>query len=196
MSTSRFGYPVTLDVRGKRAVVIGKDAVVAGKAEALHAAGADVLVRDEFRPDDLDDASLCVASSADPRERAAIHSACRARGVLVNVMDDPAHCDFAAPAVIRRGDLTIAVSTGGRSPALARRLREDLERRFGEEWQDIVELLGEVRAETLPALPELDDRSARWQTALDLVDVEGLVREGRRDEAKSELIEHLTGAPR
>ena len=194
MSAPRFAYPVTLDVRGKRAVVIGRDAVAAGKAGALVAAGADVIVRDELRPDDLDGTFLCVASSPDPGVRRSIFEACRERGVLVNVMDDPPHCDFAAPALIRRGDLAIAVSTGGRSPALARRIREDLERRFGEEWAEIADLLGEVRAQTLPDLPDLGERSRRWQAALDAVDVEGLVREGRRAEARTALIERLEEA--
>src|SRR5204863_181047 len=80
-------------------------------------------------------------------EREAIFRACRRRGVLVNVMDDPARCDFAAPAVVRRGDLTIAVSTSGRSPALARRLREELEHRFGDEWAEILDVVGDVRDE-------------------------------------------------
>src|SRR5207244_8780543 len=116
---TRFAYPVSLDVEGKRAVVIGRDDAAAAKAVSLREAGAEVVARDELRPDDLDGAFICVASSPDPRERAAIFRACRERGVLVNVMDDVAHCDFAAPAIVKRGDLTIAISTSGRSPALA-----------------------------------------------------------------------------
>ena len=115
---TRFGYPVSLDVGGKRAVVVGD---ARGKADALRAAGAEVseISLREFGPKALDGAFVCVASSGDPAEREAIFRACRERGVLVNVMDDPVRCDFAAPAVVRRGDLTIAVSTSGRSPALS-----------------------------------------------------------------------------
>jgi siroheme synthase-like protein len=190
---TRFAYPISLDVAGKRAVVIGRDAIAAGKPEALLAAGADVVVREEFRAEDLDGAFLCVASSPDADDRTAIFRACRARGVLVNVMDDVAHCDFAAPAVVRRGDLTVAISTSGRSPALARRLREELERRFGSEWAEIVELLGDVRDETLASLPDLKERSARWRDALDLEELERLIRDGRREEARALLLERLFG---
>jgi precorrin-2 dehydrogenase / sirohydrochlorin ferrochelatase len=185
----RFGYPVSLDLVGRTAVVIGREALAQGKDRALEAAGATLVVRseDEWTPADLDGAFLCVAASHDPVVRDAVYRAARERGVLVNVMDDVPRCDFAAPAVVRRGDLTIAVSTGGRSPALARRLRERLEARFGPEWAEALEVLGEVRDETLPCLPDLADRSRRWAEALDLEELASLVRTGRRDEARDRL---------
>jgi precorrin-2 dehydrogenase/sirohydrochlorin ferrochelatase len=185
----RFAYPVSLDLVGRTAVVIGEEAVAQGKDRALEEAGAVVRVRSEsdWTPQDLDGAFLCVAASADERTREAVYRAARERGVLVNVMDDVARCDFAAPAVVRRGDLTIAVATGGRSPALARRLRERFEERFGPEWAEALEVLGEVRDETLPLLPDLADRSRRWAGALDLEELAALVRTGRRDEAKARL---------
>ena len=210
---TRFAYPITLDVEGKRAVVIGSGAVTAEKAEALLVAGARVTVvadgpaaaltrlqgegvtvhRRAFQPSNLAGAFVCVAASDDPAVRASIHAAARANGVLVNVMDDPEHCDFAAPAVVRRGDLTIAIATGGRSPALARRLREELEARFGEEWTEVMDVIGEARRETLSALPDLGDRIRRWQQALDLDEVEALVRDGRSAEAKQRLRNRLVG---
>jgi precorrin-2 dehydrogenase/sirohydrochlorin ferrochelatase len=188
-----FGYPVSLDVAGRIAVVIGEEAVAQGKDRALAAAGARVIVRSEsgWTPEDLDGAFLCVAASAEPAVRAAVYRAARERGVLTNVMDDVRHCDFAAPAIVRRGDLTIAVSTGGRSPALARRLREDLEREFGPEWAEAVEVLGEVRDETLPLLPDLRDRARRWAAALDLDELTSLLLAGRRGEAKARLRERV-----
>ena len=189
---TRFGYPVSLDVGGKRAVVVGD---ARGKADALRAAGAEVseISLREFGPKALDGAFVCVASSGDPAEREAIFRACRERGVLVNVMDDPVRCDFAAPAVVRRGDLTIAVSTSGRSPALARRLREELERRFGPEWAEILDVVGNVRDETNAELPDLGTRIERWQDALDLDELEELVRDGRSDEARELLRGRLLG---
>ena len=108
-------------------------------------------------------------------------------GILVNVMDDVPHCDFAAPAVVRRGDLTIAVATGGRSPALARRLRERLGDEFGPEWADVLAVLGDVRAETLPLLPDLGERAERWARVLDVEELAELVRDGRQTEAKERL---------
>ena len=202
-----FGYPVSLEVADRKAVVIGAFAVSERKADALLAAGAVVTVvatgpsahltrleeagarvlRREYRNADLAGAFLCVASSDDPGIRASIYAEGRAHGVLVNVMDDPPHCDFAAPAVVRRGELTIAVSTGGTSPALARRLREELEERFGPEWEAIAAVVGGVRQETLRLLPDLADRARRWHRALDLDELQELVAEGRSDEARRGL---------
>jgi len=188
-----FGYPVSLDVAGKVAVVIGEEAVAQGKDRALADAGARVVVRSEsdWRPEDLDGAFLCVASSADPVVRAAVYRAARERGVLTNVMDDIAHCDFAAPAIVRRGELTIAVATGGRSPALARRLRETFDRDFGPEWTEALDILGDVRDQTLALLPDLRDRAARWAAALDVGELTSLVRAGRGGEAKACLRDRL-----
>jgi precorrin-2 dehydrogenase / sirohydrochlorin ferrochelatase len=188
-----FAYPVFLELEGKRAVVIGSAAVRQGKAEQLRAAGAhvDVLGDGAWTPDDLDGALLCVASSADPADRDRIAAEARARGVLVNVMDDIPNCDFAAPAVVRRGDLVLAISTGGRSPALARRVREELEARFGQEWAEILDVLQDVRQRTLPALPDLRERSTRWQAALDLDEAKALVGDGKADELRRRLLERL-----
>jgi precorrin-2 dehydrogenase/sirohydrochlorin ferrochelatase len=212
----RFAYPVSLDVAGRRAVVVGEEAVGIGKADALLAAGALVTVvaegpaqalqrlreagatvaRRGFDPADLDGAFVCVAASDDPQLRAAIFREARSRGVLVNLVDDTEHCDFAAPAVVRRGELVVAVSTGGRSPALASRLRRLLEERFGPEWEELAALLGEVREETVALLPDVAERSRRWRQALapeELEGLEGLARAGRLDQARERLLARLVG---
>jgi siroheme synthase-like protein len=206
-----FGYPVFLELDGRLVVVIGEEAVRAGRAEALMDAGARVTViapgpvegleqlagrgasveRRGYLPGDLAGAFVCVAASSNPAERASIASEARARGVLVNVMDDIPNCDFAAPAVVRRGDLTIAIGTGGRSPALARRLREQLSERYGPEWNEAMRVIGDVRAETLPALPDFADRARRWSAALDLDELLELVRAGRSAEAAGRLTARL-----
>ena len=208
-----FGYPVLLELAGRRAVVIGELAVEAGKVEGLLAAGAEVTVvakgpeaalarldddpgvvvhrRGYGGPADLAGAVLCVAHAPEPRVRAAVAADARAAGVLVNVMDDVPNCDFAAPAIVRRGDLVVAVGTGGRAPALASRLRAELGERFGPEWTELVDLVGRVRTATLPHLPDLEDRSRRWRAALDLEELEGLVRAGRGELAAARLRDRL-----
>ena len=208
-----FGFPAFLELTGRTVVVIGDGAVRDGKVRGLLAAGADRVVvlapgvadepdlpaddgrvtvhRRPWEPGDLDDAFLCIASSADPGERDEIARAARHRRVLVNVMDDVANCDFAAPAVVRRGDLAIAISTGGRSPAAARRLREMLGDRFGPEWEELIEILRAVREDTLPMLPDLEERSRRWRAALDLDEAQGLVSGGRGDELRARLRRRL-----
>jgi precorrin-2 dehydrogenase/sirohydrochlorin ferrochelatase len=136
---------------------------------------------------------ICVASSSRASERDTIASEARARGVLVNVMDDVKNCDFAAPAIVRRGDLVIAISTGGKSPALAKRLREELSQRFGPEWEEVMRLLGEVRQQTMPVLPNIAERAKRWSKALDLEEAQELMREGRAAELRERLMSRLTG---
>jgi siroheme synthase-like protein len=211
-----FGYPVMLELRGRRALVIGEGAVREGKVEGVLAAGVDhVLVvattpgprldeletvdrvrveRRAWRPEDLDGAAICVAWSSRPEVRDAIAREARVRGVLVNVMDDVANCDWAAPAVVRRGDLVLAIGTGGRSPALAKRLREDLAERYNDDWTELAAILGRVREETLPLLPDVAERSRRWRLALDLDEAEKLVAAGRGDELRERLSARLIGS--
>jgi siroheme synthase-like protein len=188
-----FAYPVFLELTGKRAVVIGALALRERKDVALRDAGAevDVFANGGWTPSDLDGAFICVASSDDPAERDAIANAARERGVLVNVMDDVPNCDFAAPAIVRRGELAIAIGTGGRSPAVARKLREELEARYGEEWAEVLAIVGEVRSETLASLPDLRVRASRWSAALDLDEAAALVRAGRGEELRRRLTARL-----
>ena len=205
-----FGYPVMLELTGRRCVVIGAQAIREGKVEGLLAAGADdVLVveptvddrfdgvagvrieRRAWRPGDLDGAFLAVASSEDGATRAAIAREARARRVLVNVVDDIPQCDWAAPAVVRRGDLVLAIGTGGVSPAVARLVRERLQEEFGAEWAELLRVVGEVRRETLPALPDLAERAQRWRDALDLREAAALIREGRGEELRVLLRDRL-----
>jgi precorrin-2 dehydrogenase/sirohydrochlorin ferrochelatase len=190
-----FAYPAFLELSGRRAVVIGAQAVAEGKAAALTTAGAEVAVLDNraWSPADLDGAFIRVAHSSDAAERDAIALAARDRGVLVNVMDDVPNCDFAAPAEVRRGELVLAISTGGRSPALARKIREELEWRFGAEWAEVLEVLREVREETLALLPDFGERSRRWNEALDLEEAATLVASGGRGELKAKMLGRLLG---
>jgi siroheme synthase-like protein len=205
-----FGYPMMLEVAGRRSVVIGAQAIREGKVEGLLAAGADdVLVvepslddrfegvpgvrveRRGWRPGDLDGAFLAVASSNDPATRAAIAREARVRSVLVNVIDDIPHCDWAAPAVVRRGDLVLAIGTGGVSPAVARLVRERLQAEFDTEWAEVLRVVGVVRRETLSSLPDLAERARRWRDALDLDEAAELIRDGRGPELRALLRERL-----
>ncbi len=205
----RFGYPVLLDLTGRLAVVVGERAVADGKVEGLLEGGAaGVLVlaegpearlarlaeddrvlveRRPWRPEDLERAAIVIGSPGP--DAAELARAARRAGALVNVVDDVPNCDVAAPAVVRRGELLLTVSTGGRSPTLARRLREDLERRFGPEWAVVVEVLGEVRERTLGL--DLAERARRWLEALDLEEARELAAAGRGDELRERLLARL-----
>jgi siroheme synthase-like protein len=172
-----FSFPVALEVGGRRCVVFGTGAVARARAEALLDAGALVTVVARPHEDgDLAGAFLAVAATGDAAEHARIFAEAEQEGVLLNAVDDPAHCHFAVPAVLRRGDLVVAVSTGGRAPGYAGRVRDDLARTVGAEHGTLLDLIAEVRAE-LPA-----EWAARWRDALDS-DLIGLVQAGRTGEA-------------
>jgi siroheme synthase-like protein len=206
---SPFGYPVNLQLAGRRCVVIGELAVREGKVEGLIAGGANDIVvlstapashldelelvdgievrRRAWTTADLNGAFLVIAHDSDGRVRSAIARAARSAGALVNVVDDIPNCDWAAPSVVRRGDLLIAIGTGGGSPALARKLRERLSDDYSLEWAEVIRVLREVRDDTTPLLPDVRVRAERWRRALDPDEAAALVRAGRADELRARL---------
>jgi precorrin-2 dehydrogenase/sirohydrochlorin ferrochelatase len=109
------------------------------------AAGKIFLELRAFAPDDLDGTFLAVVATASRALNGSIYREAQRRGVLCNVVDDPEHCDFYYPAVVRRGDLQIAISTNGHSPSLSQKLRQQLERQFGPGYAQWVAELGETR---------------------------------------------------
>jgi uroporphyrin-III C-methyltransferase/precorrin-2 dehydrogenase/sirohydrochlorin ferrochelatase len=119
-------FPLFLRLAGKRVLVVGPDR---GKAALLRASGAEVTVVSprDFRPEQLDGTRLCIVATEDESEAAAVATIARSRGVLVNAVDRPHLCDFFVPAIVERGPVRIAISTGGAAPALARHLRAMIE---------------------------------------------------------------------
>ena len=112
----------------------------------------------------------------------------------MNVMDDIPNCDWAVPALVRRGELALAISTGGASPALARRLRDQLaSASSATEWAEVVRSFARSARSTLPLLPDFGDRAQRWAEALDPDEAAALVRDGRSDELRDRLIARLLG---
>jgi precorrin-2 dehydrogenase/sirohydrochlorin ferrochelatase len=203
-------YPVFLDLEGRWCLVVGGGTVAAGKARGLLEAGARVLVVSptlhqilsalaaaaavihrarEFRDDDLEGCVLAIAATGRPEVNRAVCSAARARRILVNAVDRPEECDFYAPAVLRRGPLQIAISTEGKSPLLARAIREELEARFGPEYARYVELLAEIRAEWLRRHEAVASRRVMFQRVM-TADLLGAVRAG--DQAR--IAEIVAGA--
>lgn len=172
-------FPMLVDLRGKKCLVVGAGEVAAGKLTQLLHYGAQVEVvspravqsiQDKavagtiqwhcrrFDPKDVRGRFLVVAATGSPRVNSAVFRACATQGILCNAVDDPKHCDFFYPAVVRRGPLQIAISTGGCSPMLAARLRRELEEEFGPEWGAWVEHLGELRRQILQKKLSADAR--------------------------------------
>jgi precorrin-2 dehydrogenase/sirohydrochlorin ferrochelatase len=175
-------FPMLMSLVGRKCVVVGGGTVAAAKIDGLLHHGAEVMIvspravmviqcharagtllwrRRAFSPRDLDGAFLTVAATNSPGTNAAIFRACTARGVLCNSVDDPEHCDFFYPSIVRRGPLQIAISTGGRSPALAARLRRELEQQFSPEWSAWVEHLGKQRDDLFSRKMSMETRRKR-----------------------------------
>lgn len=159
-------FPAFLDLRGRRCLVVGGGEIGERKTHALLDCGARVTIVSPsvtkrlaalaasgrlvhrarpFLRSDPRGCALAVAATGDPRVDRVVAAAARRWRALVNVVDRPQHCDFIVPAVLRRGELQIAVSTGGRSPAIAREIRRRLERFFGPEYGELISRAGEAR---------------------------------------------------
>jgi precorrin-2 dehydrogenase / sirohydrochlorin ferrochelatase len=159
-------FPAFLKIAGRRCLVVGAGRIAEDKIESLLKADAkvDVVAPDAsakitawaqagrirwrkgvFRSSDLNGAFLVIAATSSLKLHAAIYNEARRRGILCNVVDDPKHCDFYYGSVVRRGSLQIAISTEGHSPALAQRLRKELEKEFDSEYEQWLEEIGAVR---------------------------------------------------
>ncbi|MFB3854756.1 MAG: bifunctional precorrin-2 dehydrogenase/sirohydrochlorin ferrochelatase [Vicinamibacterales bacterium] len=177
-------HPIFLRLAGRRVVVVGGGAVAERKVRALMDTEADVLVVSPratpflqqlasegrvrwearpYRPGDLEGAALVYAAAGEAEVNASVRKEAQARGTLINAADDPVSCDFFVPAIVRRGNLTIAVSTDGASPALAKRIREKLEDEFGPEYGEALLELGRLREEARAAGRPLREEREKFE---------------------------------
>jgi siroheme synthase-like protein len=202
-------YPVFLELKGRRCLVIGGGRVAEGKVQGLLDAEADVTVlapaisptlsnlvaagqiehtAREYADGDLEGYDLCFIATDDGAINAAVAAAGRKSGVWVNAADDPANCDFILPSVVRQGQVVLAASTGGASPALARRLREELRAFLSEDFAPLAELLAEARAGLKKRGQTLAPEA--WQRAID-ARLRALLAQDRVEEARRYLLERL-----
>jgi siroheme synthase-like protein len=194
-------YPVNLVVAGRTCVVVGGGTVAARKVEGLLAAGADVvviapeideriralpvrLVERRYRQGDLAGAWLAIVATDDPETTRVVQADGDDGRVWVNAADDPDACSFTLPAVLRRGPVMVAVSTGGHSPALAAWIREQIGACIGPEIAQLAEWLSEARDELRAAGRSTED--VDWRAALDW-DMLELIRTGRTAQARERL---------
>lgn len=202
--TKQFPYcPIFLDLEERPVVIVGGGAVCARKAEMLMRYGAQVTIvapdvtaeieawerdgklatkRKLYDEADLEGASMVIASTDDRCINARIARDSRRRHIPVNIVDVTHLCDFIVPAVIDKRSVQIAVSTGGQSPALARRLKADLNRVIGPEYGEVNDLLGSLRQAAKKALPTDADRKRFFDSILD-AGILDLLRDDRRREA-------------
>ena len=163
-------YPVFVQLEGKKVVVVGGGNVAHRKVQALLECGAAIhlagralipgleqmvekkeirFLGREFKDEFLDRAFMIIAATDDKALNHHISTCARKKGVLVNAVDQPPDCDFIVPSILKRGDLLIAISTSGKSPALARKIRKRLEAQFGREYGAFLDMMGRLRKEVL-----------------------------------------------
>ncbi|MEK6742349.1 MAG: bifunctional precorrin-2 dehydrogenase/sirohydrochlorin ferrochelatase [Nitrospirota bacterium] len=202
-------YPAFLDLRDRPCLVVGGGPVAERKAISLFDAGADLSVvsptltpalheladkgkityrKKNFDQHDLTGMFLAVAATDDGAVNMAVAHACRKNGVLVNVATAPDEGTFVVPSVVERGDLLIAISTCGDSPALARRIREELERTYGPEYGVFLEKMALLRRKLLQEVPNEEDRRKVFQALVD-ADIVYLLRAGQVHEADNRIAE-------
>ncbi len=205
--------PIFIDISGRRCVVIGGGEIAERKTRSLIEAGAAVAVVSPaltdglaamahdgaiqhlariYRPGDLERAFLVFEATGDFETARAAAAEARLRGVPINVADVPELCGFIAPAVIKRGGLQIAISTGGASPALSRKIREELEVCIGTEYELVIDLLA-VSRQWLKIRERDADARARLLSTLVASDLRACLKLG--DFAAAEVIvQGLLGA--
>jgi precorrin-2 dehydrogenase / sirohydrochlorin ferrochelatase len=203
-------YPLFINLRGKKCVVIGGGAVALRKVIPLLECGAKVtvvspgfipelkrlkgrkaivLVQRSFNPEDLKGAAIVIAATDSKEINQEIAERGKKQGALVNVVDDPEDSDFIVPSFFRRGDLTLAVSTGGASPALARKVRTWLEENIGEDYRELLSLVKEVRGELIRKKRAVSPET--WQEGLDLDLLIGFLKAGQKNKARKMLLKRL-----
>lgn len=151
--------------------------------------GTIQTINRNYQAGDLEEAFLVIAATDDPHINTDIADQRREQGALVNVVDNPEISDFIVPALVRRGDITIAISTAGKSPALARKIRAELENSFGPEYATLIRLVNEVRSDLKRRGVTVhgDD----WQEVLNLDSLLEMIRTGRTEEVKTILLHNL-----
>ena len=203
-------YPLLLNIQGKKCLVVGGGEVALRKAQMLLEHGAIVgivspafcpelkeLVKDgavrvihkDYEPEDLNDALLVVAATDDAKVNEKVAAEARKTGILVNVVDKPDISDFIVPSYFRRGDIIVAVSTSGKSPALARKIKGELERDLKIEYGQLAIIASEVRSELKQhgIAVSGDD----WQEVLNLNSLIELIRRGKNQAAKEIMLTKL-----
>lgn len=199
-------YPIYLILKDKPCLVVGGGGVAGRKVFTLIEAGASVTVvspeisdeirsltdggevryiEGDFLDEHLDGCALVIGATDDPAVNRAVSDGARRRGILVNIVDSPEESDFYVPSLVKSGSLTLAISTGGKSPAMAKRVRKDLEKTIGEEYAQMIDFLGRLRGDAFSAIAEEKDRASLFTRMADSC-ITSLIREGALEKAREE----------
>jgi siroheme synthase-like protein len=203
-------YPLLLNIQGKKCLVVGGGEVAMRKTQMLLEHGAVVKVvspafcpelnelikegavnaiQKDYKPEDLNDSLLVVAATDDARVNEKVAAEARKIGTLVNVVDKPDISDFIVPSYFRHGDIIVAVSTSGKSPALARKIRDELERDLKAEYAQLAVIASDVRSELKQRGITVSGED--WQEVLTLNSLVELIRRGKNKEAREIMLTRL-----
>lgn len=202
-------YPVFWNIAGKKCVVVGGGEVAERKVKRLLESGAKVFIissgltpalarlahenaishiAKDYSSEYIYGAALVVGATDDEKTNASICNDARNKGIPVNIVDDPQKCDFILPSVVERGDLTIAIGTGGKSPALAKHLRQELESRYGKEYEILLNILGSLRTK----MAKNSGVGKDWFTSLLAAGILDMIKEKKWKKARV-LVKKITG---
>ena len=204
-------YPVSLDIKNRKCLVVGGGSVGTRKVKTLLECGAKVTVvspvvsvkllelagngsiflkKRPYRETDLDEMFLVIGTTDDEELNRQISKDAEKLNMLCNIADRPEVCNFILPSIVNRGDLTISISTSGKSPALAKRLRIELEEQFGNEYAELLRLMGAIRKKLLSQKHEPEAHKQLFEQLISrgLLD---MIRSIRKDEIDSLLFEVL-----
>jgi precorrin-2 dehydrogenase/sirohydrochlorin ferrochelatase len=205
-------YPIYLDIAKKRCLVVGGGEVAERKVQRLLECGAHVVVIGKALTPDLEaiksdggidhidadydtshilDAFLVIGATDQEEVNARISEDAKKWGIMVNIVDDPDKCDFILPSLFQQGDLCVAISTGGKSPALAKKLRQDLEERYGPEYEMLIDILGKLREKIKTRGRSSDENRRLFETVVNS-DILRHIREKNWDRVKK-TVHDLTG---
>ncbi len=207
-------YPINLVLKGKRCLVIGAGAVAERKARRLVECGARVMVvspsitpglmamagkkkisfkHKKFSLRDLSGAYMVIAATTDRSVNASVSSYCLKRGILVNIVDSPKECNFILPSIIRRGALTITISTQGISPALSKKIRKDIENTFGAEYAALLGMVKKIRPYVIKKIKNMSSRRVFFNKMF-RPEILDLARRGKGAQAMRKLKKYLDNA--
>lgn len=206
-------YPIFLNLTNELSVVVGGGTIAEGKVTALLEADARVLViapeitpalqelvengtitweQRSYLDGDLAGAAIAISATDDPEVNHRVWDEAKQRGILINVVDDVPYCNFIAPAIVRRGDITLAISTNGKMPALAAHMRREMDKSFGDEYLRLLDLTAPLRVELNAKHLPYTTRQQLWRKLFEETELIPLLRQGE-DAAAEKLAREVLG---
>lgn len=204
-------YPINLDIKNRSVLVVGGGGVGSRKVKTLLSCGARVTVvsrevsaqlqalaasgeirleQRSYQSDDLDDMFLVIGATNDEKLNRQISSDAEQLNTLCNIADRPEVCNFILPSIVHRDDLVITISTSGKSPALAKKLRKDLEKQFGEEYGKLLRLMGTIRKKLLRQAHEPEAHKPIFEQLIHS-DLIGMIQENKLEDINALLFDIL-----